>query len=355
MQIIDIAKEFLSCDQPTDIKELGNGHINATYLITGQSKQRYVLQQINKNVFKKPRELMYNIMVFGDFVKTKTDDPRAFLNFLKTKEEKTYFLDEKGNFWRMYVFVENSVCVERPTLSEFRECGRAFGEFLKYLADFDAAELFETIPDFHNTPKRFDDLMTAYKEDEFDRTHEVAKEIKFFKARKEYYSLLIDANKENKLPLRVTHNDTKCNNVLLDEDTRRGLCVIDLDTIMPGFSVTDFGDAIRFGASTAAEDEKDTNKISLDTEYVKAYADGYIEGAGGKMEQGEKELLFDGAIMMTLECGMRFLTDYLCGDTYFKTDYKGHNLVRARAQIALAKDMESKKAQMINYIKNLGL
>ncbi len=355
MKTLEIAACFDTAAEPVTFKELGNGHINSTFLITDKSSSRYVLQKINKTVFKKPRELMFNLMQVTDFLKCKTDDARAFLHFSKTKAEGVpYFVDNAGDFWRMYGFVENSLCVERPTVEEFTECGKAFGNFAALLSDFVASVLFETIPDFHNTPKRYDNLMAAVKDDEVKRAASVQKEIKFFKKRKDYYSLLLDANESGKLPLRVCHNDTKCNNVLLDTDTKKGLCVIDLDTIMPGFYVTDFGDAVRFGASTAAEDEPDTEKVALNTEYFKAYAKGYIEGTGGKLKKSEADLLYDGAVMMTLECGMRFLTDYLCGDVYFKTDYETHNLVRARTQIALVEDMEKRRAEMTEFIKSLG-
>ena len=353
MNVLKTANLFLREQNACEYTEFGTGHINSTFKITDTDKHEYILQHINKFVFKKPRELMYNLMQVTEFIRTKNPDPRSSLHFLKTSAGVPYTIDDDGEFWRMYAFVPDSVCYDRPTIEQFYECGLAFGKFQSNLCDFDASELFETIPDFHNTPIRYTALCNAFMNDAFGRATEVAEEIEFYNKHQKYYSLLIDANRDGRLPLRVSHNDTKCNNALLDSKTGKALCVIDLDTIMPGFSVTDFGDAIRFGASTAAEDEKDTSKIALDTDYFKSYTKGFLDGCGGKLPESELMLLYDGAVMMTLECGMRFLTDYLQGDVYFKTDYEGHNLVRARSQIALAKDMEKKRDEMMDFIKSL--
>ncbi|MBR4073485.1 MAG: phosphotransferase, partial [Clostridia bacterium] len=211
--------------------------------------------------------------------------------------------------------------------------------------------LFETIPDFHNTPKRFGDFISAVEADVCGRAAEVKSEIEFIKQRKDFCSVLYKANEEGRLPFRVTHNDTKINNVMLDSKTRKALCVIDLDTIMPGFSVTDFGDSIRFGASTAAEDEKNLDKVWIDLELFQSYAKGFLEGCGGLLGPEEILLMPEGAKMMTLECGMRFLTDYLSGDTYFKTAYEGHNLDRCRTQLKLVADMEKHWDEMKEIVK----
>lgn len=260
---------------------------------------------------------------------------------VKTTDKKAYFIDDDNRCWRVYEFVTDSLCLELPeSVEDFKECAKAFGKFQKDLADFPAETLYETIKDFHNTPKRYKDFLKAVEEDVVGRAAGVKEEIEFVKQREAFYSVLLDANKAGKLPLRVSHNDTKSNNVMLDKATRTALCVIDLDTIMPGFSVTDFGDSIRFGASTAAEDEKDLSKVSLDIELFKAYVDGFLENLKDDFGSSEIMLLPEGAKMMTVECGMRFLTDYLSGDTYFKTKYPEHNLDRCRTQFKLVKEME---------------
>lgn len=219
------------------------------------------------------------------------------------------------------------------------------------LDEFPAERLYETIPDFHNTPKRYENFLKAVENDYKSRAKNVLSEIEFINDRKDFYSILIDNNKRGELPLRVSHNDTKCNNVMLDEKTHQALCVIDLDTIMPGFSVTDFGDAIRFGASTASEDEKDLSKVNLSIEMFKAYTKGFLKGCGGKLPDSEIMLLPEGAKMMTIECGMRFLTDYLEGDTYFKTAYPNHNLDRCRTQLKLVASMEEHWDELKEIVK----
>ena len=223
---------------------------------------------------------------------------------------------------------------------DFYQCALAFGKFQKALNDFPAESLHEIIPDFHNTPKRYKDFLQSVSEDRSGRAHLVKPEIDFIKARADFYPVLFENHSAGKLPLRVSHNDTKCNNVLLDNTTRKALCVIDLDTIMPGFSVTDFGDAIRFGASTAAEDEKDLSKVKLDMEKFRVYTKGFLDGCGGLLSDSEIMLLPEGAKMMTIECGMRFLADFIDGDKYFKIAYPEHNLDRCRTQLKLVSEME---------------
>lgn len=321
----------------------GNGHINDTFLVicdTQKGEHWYILQSINTKIFV-PTEVMSNIEKVCDHLKTKTDNPREILVLVKTTDKKAYFIDDDNRCWRVYEFVTDSLCLELPeSVEDFKECAKAFGKFQKNLADFPAETLYETIKDFHNTPKRYKDFLKAVEEDVVGRAADVKEEIEFVKQREAFYSVLLDANKAGELPLRVSHNDTKSNNVMLDKATRTALCVIDLDTIMPGFSVTDFGDSIRFGASTAAEDEKDLSRVSLDIELFKAYVDGFLENLKDDFGSSEIMLLPEGAKMMTVECGMRFLTDYLSGDTYFKTKYPEHNLDRCRTQFKLVKEME---------------
>jgi len=271
-----------------------------------------------------------------------------------TKDGNPFYKDDTGKYWRVYDFVEDSLCLDLPeTIEDFYQAAIAFGEFQKHLNDFPVEKLYETIPDFHNTPDRYKKFLKAVENDVCGRAKSVQEEIKFVMDREEFYSVLFDNNKEGKLPLRVTHNDTKINNVMLDLKTRTALCVIDLDTIMPGFSVTDFGDSIRFGASTAAEDEKDLTKVEMNINLFETYAKGFITGCGGLLTKDEIMLMPEGAKMMTIECGMRFLTDYLEGDTYFKTKYADHNLDRCRTQFKLVADMEEKWDEMKEIINKV--
>ncbi len=356
LQIINAIESFLKNCEIIECEKFGNGHINVTYRAlckTAEGEKFYILQHINKNVFKDPTMVMDNIDKVTSFVGQKAENPREVLHFLKCSNGTLCYKDSDGEYWRMYIYVDNCEGVDRPTLEEFYESGVAFGKFQSQLSDFSAETLNETIPDFHNTPKRYENFLNALENNLSGRKGTCPKEIEFIKARSDFYSTLIDANKEGRLPLRVSHNDTKSNNVLLDNDTHKAVCVIDLDTIMPGFSVSDYGDSIRFGANTCAEDEKDLDKINLDMEKFRIYAKGFIEGCGGRLPKEEIELLPEGALMMTLECGMRFLTDYLDGDTYFKTAYPEHNLVRCRTQLKLANEMEKHWEEMKSIVKEI--
>ena len=359
MRVIDIQKTLKAFSNfNTDVTVVGcapygNGHINDTFLVTGDTK-RYILQAINSNVFKKPEEVMHNISLVTSFLKSQTDDERSVLSLVYTKDGSPFYKDDNGRYWRLYDFVEGSLCLDLPeTTEDFYQSAIAFGEFQKLLNDFPAKKLYETIPDFHNTPDRYRKFLNSVEKDVCGRAASVVEEIKFVKDRETFYTVLFDNNKEGKLPLRVTHNDTKINNVMLDLETRTALCVIDLDTIMPGFSVNDFGDSIRFGASTAAEDEKDLNKVEMDINLFETYAKGFITGCGGLLTKDEIMLMPEGVKMMTIECGMRFLTDYLEGDTYFKTKYADHNLDRCHTQFKLVADMESKWGKMKEIVKNI--
>lgn len=354
-QAIKIAEKFMLPGNIVSIKPYGNGHINSTFLIicnASDRTRRYILQEVNKNVFKNPERVMMNIEKVIAYLRERCTDQRSVMSLIPNEAGAFYYTDADGSCWRVFDFIENAVCLERPESDEdFRQCAVAFGRFQRDLNEFPAESLFETIPNFHNTPKRYADFLAAVEADVCGRAAGVEKEIDFLKERADFYSVLNDANSAGILPLRVTHNDTKSNNVMLDDETRHALCVIDLDTIMPGFSVTDFGDAIRFGANTAAEDEKNVALVSLDLDLYEAYADGFIEGCGGLLSKDEIMLCPEGAKMMTIECGMRFLADYLSGDTYFKTSYPEHNLVRCRTQLALVADMEAKWEQMKKIIE----
>lgn len=354
-EVFNIAKMFKLNGEIINCSSYGNGHINNTYCVVTElngENFRYILQSVNGNVFKNPKEVMLNILNVTSFLRQKVKDPNSVMSLVETKNEMPYFMDMNGTFWRIYTFVENAVCLEyAKTSEEFYQSAVAFGQFQNQLNDFPVEKLYETIPDFHNTPKRFEDFKAAVDTDVFGRAAGVLEEIEFVKSRRDFMDVLYNANSKGELPIRVTHNDTKINNVMLSADTKKPLCVIDLDTIMPGFSVNDFGDSIRFGASTAAEDEKDLEKVWFSLELFEAYTKGFLEGCAGLLEESEIMLLPEGAKMMTLECGMRFLADYLSGDTYFKTKYREHNLVRARTQFKLVAEMEKHWDKMKEIVK----
>ena len=355
-EIKNTASKFMTDGEPFYCEPYGNGHINHTYLVkcrNSYDKQvRYILQAVNNTVFKQPEKLIDNVCRVTEFLKRNEPDRRRVLTLVNTEDGGWFFCDREGNFWRMYEFAEDSVCIERPdSKTDFYECAYAFGKFQRDLDGFPADTLFEAIPDFHNTEKRYADFLKALEEDRAARAKSVQREAEFIKSHEKFYSLLSENHKAGILPLRVTHNDTKSNNVLLDAQSRKALCVIDLDTVMPGFSVTDFGDAIRFGANTAAEDEKELDKVGLDMDLFEAYTSGYCDGCEGRLLNSEIMLLPEGAQMMTIECGMRFLTDYLNGDTYFKTDYPEHNLVRCHTQLKLFDDMLAHTEQMKNIVQ----
>ena len=330
----------------------GNGHINDTRLVTMDNGVQYVLQRINKNVFKRPDLLMENYVGVTKFIRKKIEemggDPlREVLNAIYTKDGKPYTIDEDGQYWRLLVYVTDSIGydkVERP--EQFYDSALSFGDFQYMLRDYPADTLHETIVNFHNTPDRYRQLMEAIENNAAGRLAEVSAEVEFAKARREFAYTLENAHSEGKLPLRVTHNDTKLNNILFDINTGKTLCVVDLETIMPGYSVNDFGDSIRFGATTALEDETDLTKVNFDISLYELYVKGFIEGAKGGLTEGELEMLPIGAIMMTFECGMRFLADYLNGDTYFRVHRPSHNLDRCRNQFKLVADMESQLDEM---------
>ena len=344
-------------EAPAVCQSYGNGHINDTFLVVAD--RRYILQRMNTEIFKNPDGLMSNIIGVTEHIRKKTaavggDVARCTLAVCPTLTQDQYFCDGAGNYWRLYEFTERTVTRERVECAEdFYRCAEAFGEFQRQLADYPATTLNETIPNFHNTSWRYENLMRAVHRNPYKRLGGVLSEVAFVKEREHFCGTLERARKEGRLPLRVTHNDTKLNNILFDEDSGKAICVIDLDTVMSGYSVTDFGDSIRFGANTAAEDETDLSRVALDLALFKVYAQGFIKGCGGSLTDTEIELLPIGAIMMTLECGMRFLTDYLEGDIYFKIHRPNHNLDRAKNQFALVADMERKLDEMRSIIKNM--
>ncbi|MBQ4137541.1 MAG: aminoglycoside phosphotransferase family protein [Clostridia bacterium] len=343
----DIIRHF---DIEFETSPYGNGHINDTY-VTG-CKPRYILQRINSNVFKNPAQVMENIAKVCDFLREKIkaeggDPDRETLTLMRTVEGKEYHKENEQDYFRVYKFIEDSISLDTPeNTDQFYNAALAFGKFQRLLSDFPASELHETIKDFHHTPKRFDALEAAIEADVCGRRASVEKEIEFARAHKGICSLIVDGIADGSIPLRVTHNDTKLNNVMLDAETGKGLCVIDLDTVMPGSLLYDFGDAIRAGANKAAEDETNLDLVGLNVEMFEAFARGFCEELGESFTEREIELLAMSAIILTFECGIRFLTDYLSGDTYFKIHRPEHNLDRARDQFKLVYDMEQKLDEM---------
>lgn len=343
MEINKILEQFDLKGNIKDIRPLGNGHINDTCLVT-TCCEKYTFQRINTDIFKNPDELMDNLFAVTEYLKKNYPDELT-INYVRTKDGKKYYKCEDGCY-RLSVYIDNVIALDSArSADDFYESAVAFGDFQKKLAGFPADTLNETIKDFHNTAWRIQNLKDAAKADKVGRLDGVMAEYEFCLAREK------DIDTGITLPLRVTHNDTKLNNVLLDEKTGKGVCVIDLDTVMPGLSINDFGDAIRFGASTAAEDEKDLDKVHFSLELFEAYVKGYKEGVGDALTEDEVKLLPHGAIMMTYECGARFLTDYLDGDNYFKTSYPEHNLVRARTQFKLVYEMEQNLDKMNEIIR----
>ena len=343
------------------VKPFGAGHINETYAVymPGQEGDElsYVLQRVNSNVFKDPAGVMDNIFGVTEYlrnvIRREGGDPdRETLSYIKTKSGCNYFEDSEGEPWRCYNFIPDSVCyqlVEEP--EQFYQSGSSFGHFLKQLCDYPASKLNETIPDFHNTVKRFGAFQVALKRDLKNRAASCRPEIDFALAREKDCGVLVEQQDAGILPLRVTHNDTKLNNILFDEKTGKGLCIIDLDTIMPGLAANDFGDSIRFGAATAEEDEQNLDLMHFDISLYELYVKGYLEETKDVLTEAEIKSLPWGARLMTLECGIRFLTDYLQGDTYFKTDYPEHNLVRARTQFRLVDEMEQQFDRMQELVE----
>ncbi len=324
----------------------GFGHINSTYLVVTETGRRYILQGINRHVFADTEGLMRNIAAVTRHIGAKQSDPRGALHLVPTLDGEDYYTDANGEHWRMYDFVEGSLCLQQPeTADDFYQSAVAFGTFQHQLADFPAETLCETIPNFHNTPSRYAALREAVERDVCGRAATCEYEIREYLSREKDASALTNMLSRGELPLRVTHNDTKLNNAMLDETTRKPLCVIDLDTVMPGLMAYDFGDSIRFGASTAAEDEQDLSRVSMDIELYRTFTRGFV-GVCDNMTDNELLSLPLGAKLMTLECGARFLTDYLSGDVYFAVHRGGHNLDRCRTQLRLVQDMEAKWDEM---------
>ncbi|WP_026651725.1 phosphotransferase enzyme family protein [Butyrivibrio proteoclasticus] len=350
---IDIRKivEHFDIDGEMVYEEpFGCGHINDTYAIYCKRELhppvRYILQRINSEIFDVDK-LMHNICLVTDYLKEKIaanggDPLRSTLTLVRTRDGKSYYRDSSGSCYRIYLFIENTVSYQSAATREVLEnAGRAFGNFQKLLFDFDASKLYEVIPNFHNTVKRYEAFERAIAEGIPDRVKAAEKEISFATERKNYCDRIVSKLGSDQIPLRVTHNDTKLNNILMDPDTNESVCIIDLDTIMPGSLLYDFGDSIRFGANTATEDETDLSKVRFDAGMYDAYAKGFLSEMEPYMTRQEIDLLPFSSVLMTYECAIRFLSDFLVGDTYFKVDYPTHNLDRTRNQFKLIEDMES--------------
>ena len=354
-----IISRFKYDGEPVCCTPYGNGHINTTFKVeckNGCRSTLYILQQINNKIFTNIDALMENIEKVTSFLKTKIckrngDVLSETLYIVKSKDGKNYYIDADGKVWRSYIFIANAVCYERiENPEDFYNCGYAFGNFQNLLADFPVEKLYETIPNFHNTPMRYEAFKKAVDNDVRGRAGAVQKEIEFVNARAKEMSALTDLLKNGDIPLRVTHNDTKLNNCMFDRESGKTICVIDLDTVMSGLRAYDYGDSIRFGASTGAEDEPDLNKVNFSFPLFESYTKGFLDACSESMDEREAISLAIGAKLMTLECGMRFLTDYLDGDTYFKISRENHNLDRCRTQFKLVSDMEKQWDRINEFV-----
>ena len=332
----------------------GSGHINQTWMVETDRPHRYILQKVNTGVFPNGAGLMNNIILVTEHLRKKNPDPRHVLTLVPTKDGRLYISHGENELWRVYEFVSGGISLDRAeTPEDFRLSGLAFGNFQRQMADFPAEKLVEVIPGFHDTPRRYKAFHKALEEDRLGRAKEVRPETDFLLEREEKAGLMTGLLAEGELPLRVTHNDTKLNNVMLDEKTRQPLCILDLDTVMPGLVANDFGESVRFGASTAAEDEPDPGKVHVDLGLYEVFARGFLGACGEQLTETEKETLPDGARLMSLENGMRFLTDYLEGDTYFHIARPKHNLDRSRAQLALVREMEQQESRIRQMIRQI--
>ena len=339
----------------SEVTELKVGHINNTFVFhfdENGKTVKYLIQRINTYVFKDPVGLMENMVAVTEYLQKIVaaqggDVSREVLCVIPAKDGKPYFVDKENGYWRCLNFITDSHSLQTVTDTKAAyDAARAFGNFQRQLADYPIETLHETIPNFHNTVSRMANFKASLQKDACNRAHTVPDEIKFVLDREADCSLLLDLAAKGELPLRVTHNDTKLNNVMFDDATNEGICVVDLDTVMPGLSLYDFGDSIRFSANTASEDDRDPSHVSLSLPHFEAYTKGYLSAAGKALVKAEIDYLPHSAKIMAFESCIRFLTDYLDGDVYFHTAYPDHNLVRCRTQLALVADIERKFGEM---------
>lgn len=360
-----IAEQFCVEGEIESVVPFGNGHINDTYLVTVRDSSRilrdpgsgavvnacsrFVLQRINSDVFHSPEDVMHNMGVVTEHIRQTGD---RTLSIIPARSGELFCRDGDDH-WRMTAFIEGThSCEKADDTAAFGEIGKGYGRFLALLADLPADSLSETISHFHDARHRYDELMAACAADPARRASAVSAEIDFAVRREAMTDTLNDGVASGRLPLRITHNDTKINNILMDNESGKAVCVIDLDTVMPGLVINDFADAIRSGACTGCEDEKDLSKVELDLKLFEAFASGFFSEYRS-IGRTELDMIPDACVLMALECGMRFLTDYLQGDIYFKTDYEAQNLDRCRAQFRIAEDMERKKTDMRSIIQRI--
>ena len=342
-----IYRQFALDGLPISCARYGSGHINETYLLVTSRPHLYILQKINSYVFHDAAGLMNNIIAVTDALRRQDPDPRHVLTLVPTLEGKLYLTTPSGEYWRLYEFVTDSLCLDKPeSVDDLRQSGVAFGMFQNQLAGFPAHTLTETIPHFHDTPARYGQLRQAMEENRAGRLEEVRAELDWLLRVEDEACALTDRFRAGELPLRVTHNDTKINNVLFDTQTHKPLVVIDLDTVMPGLIGHDFGDAIRFAANFVEEDCPDASKAGVNLNIYWAFAEGFLKYTASTLTEAEVETLGTSCFALACELATRFLDDYILGDRYFKIKYPTHNLVRTRCQIALAKDMQRKMNAM---------
>ncbi|MGI6359835.1 MAG: phosphotransferase enzyme family protein [Acholeplasmatales bacterium] len=335
----NIIKHFNISGKLISISPHGDGHINRTFKVITTSKE-YILQKINHHVFKDVEKLMSNIAYTTEFMKNYLDQSFIPLEIIKTTSGKNY-LQYNDEYYRMYDFINEGVGYETiENVEQFYECGVGFGTFQQMLNAFDASKLYETIPNFHNTKVRLETFLETVKADKHNRAASVKNDIDFYLSHKHYANVIVDLIEAKKMPIKVTHNDTKLNNLLINFETNKSVAIVDFDTIMPGSIVYDFGDSIRFGANHSKEDEPDLSKVNFDIELFEAYTKGFLSKTANILTKIEIDHLAFGSILMTYECGMRFLTDYLDGDNYFKIYYPKQNLNRSRTQMKLVQDMK---------------
>lgn len=351
-----VGKQFRLAGELETFESIKNGNINVTYKVSYRrvdgTLKSYVFQKINTHVFKNPSEIMHNIDLVTTHIRNKYDDIPT-LHFHHTKSGENYLYDDDGSFWRVMNYIDSVTFDSCDDLEVVRNTGRAFGRFQMQLADFDGSQLYETIPNFHNTRMRIDTLLRNAKQDPIGRVSEVRKELEYIESVRERAIELSEKFYSARLPVRVTHNDTKCNNVLFDRETKLPIIIIDLDTVMPGMSMYDFGDAARFIANTSVEDEENLDKVCFNIEAFEALAEGYIGELVGHVTDEEILSLPLATFSITVELASRFLDDYITGDLYFKTRYPKHNLVRARCQLKLAQSIMEQYDELCRIVIEL--
>lgn len=362
-----VVKQFRIDGEFLDARPYGTGHLHETLLVNmvdNQQRVSYIFQRINHFVFRNPSILMKNIVRVTRFINqklaaqhlAKTEISRRVLTVILTREGSAFYRDREGNYWRAYIFIKGAHTYDVPdSLDQVYQVAYMFGQFLELLRDFPGPPLQETIPDFHNGPKRLKEFQEALVSDLHNRAKSAKAEIDFLLAHSSLFDVIPALVQKNKIPIRVTHNDPKVNNVMLDDVTGKGVCVIDLDTVMDGVSLYDFGDLARSSLSSSVEDEKDLSKVFVEIPRFETILKGFFAGVGESLTRTERDHLVFSSKLMTLLIGMRFLTDYLLGDVYFKVHRQGHNLDRCRRQFKLVQSILEHEEQMLEFNKNVSL